>query len=505
MLDFTAIDFETANSYRGSPCSVGLVKVRGGLIVDEQHWLIRPPEAADWFAPFNVSLHGITPEMVATAPRWREILPRLLDFVGSDVLVAHNAGFDIGVMRYACAADNIEWPRVSFLCTLVLGRRAYRLPSYRLPFVAEACGATLLDHHDALADARAVAGIVDGMARAAEVATLEELAKAHHVVIGRMESGIYRGSVCVSSGGGGSRLVRPDVNADADPDGYLYDRVVVFTGSLMSMTRQLAWEAVAKVGGIPEPNTTKRTNVLVLGDFNPANLRPGATYSGKAQKAFELQDNGQDIELMTEADFLEVLDGGDLLVVGPEKLAPGLVQAPTVAPAAFRPLTRPTRSTTQLCSEPGCGNTALFKTRSKPTWCEDHITAILLASGLEPLEPFTNPDDWRLTRCLRCGCVAHYRLEYTLQKLDEQEATCRACYWRAWAASVREMHEHAGVQHPGLDLAEIEKHAAQLGFDYLEPLTEPSREHDPHLVQCRTCGKRSACRHYDIFCSCHKK
>ena len=123
MLDFTAIDFETANSYRGSPCSVGLVKVRGGLIVDEQHWLIRPPEAADWFAPFNVSLHGITPEMVATAPRWREILPRLLDFVGSDVLVAHNAGFDIGVMRYACAADNIELPRVSFLCTLVLGAR----------------------------------------------------------------------------------------------------------------------------------------------------------------------------------------------------------------------------------------------------------------------------------------------------------------------------------------------------------------------------------------------
>ena len=504
MLDFTAIDFETANSYRGSPCSVGLVKVRGGVIVDERHWLIRPPEAADWFAPFNVSIHGITAEMVESAPRWRQILPSLLDFVGADVLVAHNAGFDIGVMRYACAADGIEWPTVSFLCTLVLGRRAYRLPSYRLPFVAEACGATLIDHHDALADARAVAGVVVGLARAAEASTLEDLAKAHRVVIGRMECGTYRGSVHVSQGGS-SRLLRPETNADADPEGYLYGRVVVFTGALMSMTRQLAWEAVAKAGGLPEPNTTKRTNVLVLGDFNPAALRPGAAYSGKAQKAFDLQDKGQDIELMTEADFLEILDGGDLLIISPEKLTPN-IPSPVAAPTAtFRPLTRPKRPTVQPCAAPGCENTAAFKTRSKPTWCDDHITAILRAGGLEPVEPFTNPDDWRLTRCLNCGCVAHYRLEYTLQKLDEGEPTCRACFWRDWAAKVREAHEKAGVLYPVLDLAALARDAAQLGFDYLQPLTEPPREHDPHLIQCQTCGKRSACRNHDIFCSCHKK
>lgn len=47
MLDYTAIDFETANSYRGSPCSVGLVKVRDRQVVDTRQWLIRPPEAAD--------------------------------------------------------------------------------------------------------------------------------------------------------------------------------------------------------------------------------------------------------------------------------------------------------------------------------------------------------------------------------------------------------------------------------------------------------------------------
>ncbi len=68
MLDYTAIDFETANSYRGSPCSVGLVRVRDGIPVEECHWLIRPPEQVDHFDHFNIALHGITPEMVATAP-----------------------------------------------------------------------------------------------------------------------------------------------------------------------------------------------------------------------------------------------------------------------------------------------------------------------------------------------------------------------------------------------------------------------------------------------------
>jgi len=310
VLDFTAIDFETANSYRGSPCSVGLVKVRNGIAVDERHWLIRPPEQADWFDRFNISIHGITPAMVAAAPRWHLVLPQIIEFIGGDIVVAHNAGFDTGVIRYACAVDNIEWPALDFLCTLVIARQAFSLPSYRLPFVTEACGITLEGHHDALADARAVVDIVRGMAALGGVTDLHELAALHGVCVGRMESGIYTGSVGTASGSG--RLVAADANADADRDGYLYGRVVVFTGALMSMTRQGAWDEVVRSGGSPESGTTKRTNVLVLGDFNPANLRPGATYSGKARKAFELQDKGQDIELMTEADFLRLLGGRDL-------------------------------------------------------------------------------------------------------------------------------------------------------------------------------------------------
>jgi DNA polymerase-3 subunit epsilon len=70
MLDYTAMDFETANSYRGSPCAVGLVRVRDGEVVDQVRWLMRPPADVDHFDPFNVSIHGITADMVRDEPRW---------------------------------------------------------------------------------------------------------------------------------------------------------------------------------------------------------------------------------------------------------------------------------------------------------------------------------------------------------------------------------------------------------------------------------------------------
>lgn len=309
-LNYTAIDFETANEYRGSPCAVGLVRVRDGVVVDERHWLMKPPAQAGWFSPFNVAVHGITAEMVANAAHWRDVLPAIVEYIGDDVVVAHNAGFDIGVIRYACAVENIDWPAIRFLCTLVIARRAFALPSYRLPFVTDHCGFAMTDHHDPLADARAVVGIISHLAGREGVDDLEALAPLLRVRIGSMAAGIYSGSVSTATGSAG--LVVAAENPDADPDGYLYGRVVVFTGGLMSMTRQLAWDEVVRAGGIPEKNTTKRTNVLVLGDFNPASLRPGAIYSGKAQKAFDLQDKGQDIELMTEDDFLRVLDGDRL-------------------------------------------------------------------------------------------------------------------------------------------------------------------------------------------------
>lgn len=524
MLDYTAIDFETANAYRGSPCAVGLVRVRAGQPVGEARWLIRPPVEVDYFDPYNVMIHGITAEMVADQPRWADVLPAIIDFIADDVVVAHNAGFDTGVIRYACNANGIGWPELRFLCTMVLARRALQLPSYRLPFVIDALGGHLGDaHHDPLADALAAAEIVQRLAANHQADTLDDLARCIDVRIGHMASGVYRGSVAIQHGGGGaSALVRSEANPDADPDGYLNGRVVVFTGGLATMTRQVAWDECSKVGAIPEKSTTKRTNVLVVGDVNPAVLRPGATLTKKAEAAFALQGKGQGIEVMTEDDFLRCLDGkpldADSLLDAdrgvPLELLPGKVRATPLAERdqphplepppplpPLKPLRRERVSTTQVCCIEECGNTAAFPTRTKPTWCDWHIADIQRYGGIRPLEGFTRPDDWQLTECLVCAVQAHYRFVYTLDKNRVGEATCRACNWRGWAAQQRS-HLVGYADLSPIPYQEARAHAEEHGYDYLGPLTAPSLPHDPHHVRCRRCGRISAQRLGDIRFGC---
>lgn len=173
-LDFTAIDFETANSSSASACSVGLTRVRDGRVVATTSWLIQPPAGHDAFFDLNVGIHGIRAEDVREAATWSEQLPDLLDFLGEDVLVAHNAGFDMAVLRRACEATGDVIPGFSYVCSVQIARKTYELESYRLPLVAAAAGHLDFAHHDAGADALACAHImIDSAARAGAYDVIE--------------------------------------------------------------------------------------------------------------------------------------------------------------------------------------------------------------------------------------------------------------------------------------------------------------------------------------------
>lgn len=183
-LDFTAIDFETANGSPASACSVGLVKVRDGQVVDRIGWYIRPPLGHDHFVDWNTRIHGITPEMVIDAPGWVEQLEELTAYVDGDALVAHNAGFDMGVLKAACAATFVEVPSYEYVCSLQVARRTYHLDSYRLPVVAMAAGFEDFPHHDAVADAEACAAIMIHAADRHGAIDLPELASLAGVRVG---------------------------------------------------------------------------------------------------------------------------------------------------------------------------------------------------------------------------------------------------------------------------------------------------------------------------------
>jgi len=157
-LDFCAIDFETACNYRASACAVGLVRVRSGKIDDTYFTLIKPPKGMEILPSFT-RIHGITNKHVESAPDFSGAWPAMRDFIGSDLLVAHNCGFDRGVLRYTLEHYGIEDAVPEFECTVVCSRRKWpHLENHKLNTVSDFLGIELT-HHEALSDAIACARI----------------------------------------------------------------------------------------------------------------------------------------------------------------------------------------------------------------------------------------------------------------------------------------------------------------------------------------------------------
>ena len=159
MTDFAAIDFETANECPSSVCSVGVVIVRGGEIVNSFYSLIHPePEYYQWFCR---RVHGLGPEDTDDAPVFPAVWSRIAPLIEGLPLVAHNARFDEGCLRAVFRVYRMDYPDYEFFDTLAASRRhfGYCLPNHQLQTVAAACGYDLTAHHHALADAQACAQI----------------------------------------------------------------------------------------------------------------------------------------------------------------------------------------------------------------------------------------------------------------------------------------------------------------------------------------------------------
>ncbi|GAC1597026.1 MAG: hypothetical protein NVS3B6_04090 [Pseudarthrobacter sp.] len=325
-LDFTAIDFETANGFRGSPCAVGLTKVRSGRVVDEASWLMRPPANHDHFEYHNVRIHGIRSEDVAGLPRFGELFPEIGAFIGGDILAAHNAAFDLGVIRSGLEVSGLAGPAYEYVCTVMLSRRCYSLVSNSLPFAAEEAGVPLVNHHDAAEDARACAGILIDIAARNKANSIAELYLSLGLDLPRQDAfdpardALSKASLSALPAAAGGAPVRPFLsgwpeeganplpNGDAEPSHPLYGQTVVFTGQL-AMARPEAKVRSAELGARPESRVTARTTVLVVGDgFVASDLRSGRL-TGKARRVLELHDRGQPIEVISEGEFLQMVGG----------------------------------------------------------------------------------------------------------------------------------------------------------------------------------------------------
>jgi DNA polymerase-3 subunit epsilon len=164
---FVAIDFETADYGADSACAIGLVRVEDRTIVAREARLIRPPRRYIRFS----CLHGITWARVEVAPTFADVWPQLSPLLdGAEYLVAHNAGFDRGVLHTCCTIARLDVPRQAFVCSMREARRKWGIRPTRLPDVCRHLGLSL-KHHDALSDAEAAARIMIA-ARAEAPATM---------------------------------------------------------------------------------------------------------------------------------------------------------------------------------------------------------------------------------------------------------------------------------------------------------------------------------------------
>ena len=158
MRDFAAIDFETANYDRSSVCSVGVVIVRDGEIVDKFYSLIQPEP--NYYNYWCTQVHGLCRTDTDDAPVFPDVWAQIEPLIEGLPLVAHNRPFDEGCLRAVFRTYQMDYPEYEFLDTLAASLRLQPdLENHQLQTVAAACGFQMENHHHALADAEACAWI----------------------------------------------------------------------------------------------------------------------------------------------------------------------------------------------------------------------------------------------------------------------------------------------------------------------------------------------------------
>ncbi len=268
-----------------SICQIGVAKYAQGQLVDEWSSLVNPE---DYFDSINVDIHGITEERVVDCPTFPQLVDVLRGFLDNTICVSHTHFDRVSIGRafekYELRGFDTVW-----LDSARVARRTWEdcaWSGYGLANVCEKIG-YIFTHHDALEDARASGQV---LLAAIETTGLD------------LESWLerVRRPIDPTKSSSGSALSK-----DGNPEGDLYGEVMVFTGAL-EISRREAADLAASIGCSVASGVTKKTSLLVVGDQDVSKLA-GKAKSSKHLKAEQLILRGQDIRIMKESDFKELV------------------------------------------------------------------------------------------------------------------------------------------------------------------------------------------------------
>ena len=306
---FVAIDFETATSERNSACAVGAVAFEQGSPTDTLSLLIRPP--GNRYDGFNTMIHGISPSDTRRSPGFPEVWEKIAPMLDGRLVIAHNTAFDLSVLRRSAEHHGYVPDPFSFACTYRIARSA--MPdstSWSLDVLADDFGIPL-SHHDPLSDAHA-AGLLWLALPERFGATHSDLLDSLGYRLGYCRLDGYKpfSNAAGSSSGSSKSFSAKDFtpNDEPDPEGLLFSKRIVFTGTLQSMPRREAFQAAVDAGAKPSQSVSNRTNYLVVGATDLRKV--GETgRSSKHRNAIALAAEGSPVEIIDEDQFICLLAG----------------------------------------------------------------------------------------------------------------------------------------------------------------------------------------------------
>ena len=243
---FVAVDVETANPDRSSICSIGVVDFKDG---SEWKTLVDPQ---DWFLTHHVDIHRIDEAAVRGAPTWDHVSDTVRGLLLDRVVVSHTS-FDRVALSRASERWQVDLAACTWLDSEAMARGAWpqrTLPGgFKLQNLCEFLSYELVEHHDALADARAAGHVL--------LRAMAELGIDHERLFGAL-------AVARNQAVSASCRTSASPKREGSLDAPLAGEVVVFAGKL-SLGPSVRADLAAAAGCDVAADVSGKTTILVQG------------------------------------------------------------------------------------------------------------------------------------------------------------------------------------------------------------------------------------------------
>lgn len=366
--NYVVLDIENPNTKADSICSIAFIKVENGEVINQKYILINPE---DRFDDINIRVNKITPDMVKEAITFDVFWKNNQSILENSIIVGHSVKYDLSVIAKTLKKYNIVLPTLKVVCTQKLSQKYLDINHYKLDQVCDYLNINLEQHHNALFDTKASLEIfkfinnkygldendienynyvdsknhsngmkivysddtkglqslkkiiekitIDNRIELEEIDELNQWLDSNTQLIGNypfdkiysiiknvLEDGKitddeYNELMCTFN-----NFINPLKEEITNCKLNFQDKIFCLTGTFNCGSKDSIEERIIDKGGICAKGVTSKLNYLIVGGAGSDAWKFG-NYGGKVQKAMELKEKGQNIEIISEEDFMNNL------------------------------------------------------------------------------------------------------------------------------------------------------------------------------------------------------